>query len=85
MDDAADAAAPKPSSSDCWNAWSRFGPTVPFVPARASMWQEPHFCDEQLLARDEVGARWPLDRRRRPAAAPWPQRRTIASERRTAA
>src|SRR3954447_6776873 len=38
-----------PSFSGCWKAWSRFGPTVPFVPARFSTWQEPHFDAKSFL------------------------------------
>ena len=30
-------------------AESRFGPTLPFVPARRSVWQEPHFLTKSCL------------------------------------
>ena len=68
--------SPKP----CWRASvkaaSRFGPWMPLVPARASVWQEPHFWHEQRLAVHEVGL----------VAAAWPQPPTSAShERRPAA
>src|SRR4051794_29895881 len=29
--------------------WSRFGPTFPFVPASASVWQVPQFCWKSCL------------------------------------
>ena len=31
------------------NDSSRFGPTMPFVPARASVWHEPHFATKAFL------------------------------------
>ena len=31
-----------PASRACANASSRFGPTLPFVPASANVWQPPH-------------------------------------------
>src|SRR3954454_893247 len=43
------------SFSGCWNAWSRFGPTVPFVPARFRTWQEPHFWANSFLAEMRSG------------------------------
>jgi hypothetical protein len=38
-----------PASRACANASSRFGPTVPFVPASASVWQPPHACTKSFL------------------------------------
>ena len=35
--------SPRPSLRDWANAASRFGPVVPVAPARASVWQDPHF------------------------------------------
>src|SRR5215207_807206 len=35
---------PKPSFRARWNAASRFGPVTPVVPARASVWHEPHLA-----------------------------------------
>ena len=46
-----------PSARSWRNASSRFGPIVPVVLAWASVWQAPQFCDEQLLALDEIGGR----------------------------
>src|SRR3954471_3637121 len=40
---------PKPSWTARWRAASRFGPTVPLVPARASSWHEPHFLTNSCL------------------------------------
>src|SRR4051794_37292370 len=40
---------PKPSWTARWRAASRLGPTVPFVPARESSWQEPHFLTNSCL------------------------------------
>src|SRR3954447_13642560 len=39
----------RPSRNGPRNAASRSGPTVPFVPARESTWQEPHFCAKSFL------------------------------------
>src|SRR3954464_2945635 len=39
----------RPSRNGPRKAASRFGPTVPFVPARESTWQEPHFCAKSFL------------------------------------
>src|SRR4051794_35918753 len=38
-----------PSLRDWANAASRFGPVVPFVPARLSTWQEPHLATKSFL------------------------------------
>src|SRR5690242_8032816 len=38
-----------PSRRDWANASSRLGPTVPLVPARASVWQEPHRLRKSFL------------------------------------
>src|SRR3954452_5086261 len=40
---------PSPSFSDSWNALSRSGPTVPLVPARASVWHAPQFLTNSCL------------------------------------
>src|SRR3954454_24496473 len=57
-----------PSFSAWRKASSRFGPTMPFVPARASVWQEPHFATNSCLPltvlSSERTASWP-----QPAAA----------------
>src|SRR5213078_213249 len=29
-------------------SWSRLGPTVPVVPASASVWQPPHGCERKI-------------------------------------
>ena len=42
-----------PSSRDCANASSRFGPIVPFVPASARVWQPP-----QALRKRSLPAAW---------------------------
>ena len=47
---------PNPSWRARANAWSRFGPVTPLVPARLRMWQEPHLATELLLAVDDVVA-----------------------------
>src|SRR3954452_22740241 len=39
----------RPSRNGPRKAASRFGPTVPFVPARESTWQAPHFCAKSFL------------------------------------
>ena len=41
--------SPNPSWRARANAWSRFGPVTPFVPARLRMWQEPHFSTNSCL------------------------------------
>ncbi len=38
-----------PASRACAKASSRFGPTVPFVPASASVWQPPHAWTKSFL------------------------------------
>ena len=59
-----------------WNASSRFGPVVPLVPARLSMWQEPHFATNSCLPATRSGCR-----RRSPAAGSATQRRHGSDER----
>src|SRR2546421_8975194 len=39
----------------CRNASSRFGPTVPFVPAWERAWQDPHFCTNSCLPLTRFG------------------------------
>ena len=48
-----------PSRSAAWKAVSRFGPVVPCVPARASVWQEPHFSTNFALPVSRFGSLWP--------------------------
>src|SRR5262245_6848105 len=39
----------RPSWRERLNAKSRFGPAVPVVPARASVWQPPHFWANRVF------------------------------------
>src|SRR4051794_9689539 len=48
-----------PSLRAAWNALSRFGPVVPCVPARASVWQEPHFSTNLAFPVSRLGSSWP--------------------------
>jgi hypothetical protein len=41
--------SPNPSFRACWNAWSRFGPVTPVVPARCRAWQEPQRATNSCL------------------------------------
>ena len=43
------ASSPQPSARATANASSRFGPTTPFVPARASVWHDPHLATNCCL------------------------------------
>ena len=52
----------RPSATLVRNASSRFGPTMPLVSARASVWQDAALGDERLLADDQVGVVGALDR-----------------------
>src|SRR4051795_765608 len=40
---------PKPVERACWKASSRLGPVTPVVPARLSVWQEPHLATKSCL------------------------------------
>src|SRR3954469_16398194 len=72
----------RPSFSGCWKAWSRFGPTVPFVPARASTWQEPHFDANSFLPEMRSGLLLAVFVHALSSVAPPATRMTVAPARR---
>ena len=45
-----------PSARAVWKALSRLGPCVPAVPARARVWQEPHFSTNSALPFSRSGS-----------------------------
>ena len=49
LDDALERALAEAVPARCWKASSRFGPVTPVVPARLSMWQEPHLATNAFL------------------------------------
>jgi hypothetical protein len=51
------------------NASSRSGPTVPLVPARASVWQAPHLATKARLPAIRLTLSAPLTELEQPAAA----------------
>src|SRR3954466_8022122 len=71
-----------PSFSGCWSAWSRLGPTVPFVPARFSTWQEPHFWAKSFLPEMRSGLLLEVFVHALSSVAAPPTRATVAPARR---